>query len=1458
MKKKCASIYAMKKKSLILMFLLFAIVGVATPLSFALNSVSAGAQQTKNYRLENPASISGIYEVQSMGSSFYLRTESYEPDNKNKVRAKDYDVDFTTKFNFAMSDQNNRSYTIYSTSSFNYCLDISGGVSTDGAELQLYKSNSTLAQVFKIKEAYINDKFAGYVFLTGASDFTKGLQFKGKDKIVVQNSLPDQLDKSFLWQLNKKFDSNTTSSPGYFPAKLTGDTVQIDSGFHWEGGSSYWNHFSNIIGFDATAYHRLNDQGLPVYFDSFSPKLKQNYGATKHWVLWKNVKIENDDSTKINNFPIGGKVGNGAIGITYTDYSGNSVNIYERNIFNSNSGYITFDDISNNDFLSVSNNNLTFNKVGYYEIKVYYKIKCDNVLYFQKTFAFELASSEYNAEVVTAEEDEKVYANYTLKLDKNNNLSLTWTGDADKKYNNEKRLIEYIAGVNDYMSDEEKEKCINMLKDEVKKYGQYKVYFVNQPYRLSGVKNKYLYITEISQAESGSVLQNNYITNGPNRAENGIFQYYTKNRYFDQISYYRVYVQTTANMQMLRNVSYAFSSEDGHIENYSMDYCFMEVVEIFPYTLITNVYYTDISEGDNNNRIEYKSNSIIYNLTNDVRRIKFEVFDISGNQTVLYCSIIPNKLPSVNINRLNEESENYNYLTSGYRGYVFNGTQYEKILFSSAETAYEYILSNIFSQEEMLDDTTLYYDPLDMFTDYHYSSNQDLLDEIYRRFERVVTQHTIYPASDKDYRIVEEQMHDGTIYLDKNFSFTTNSYMPLFESYKIKFEYFDNNNNLMRSGYITYNGKYRYGETLFSILADNDDSKWVSGYVNFQENNIVANAGVSYRGYIVNNKPNMTILAQDGILLKNIQVEDGTEYQFDRFKILNFDADGVVKVRYNNQETIFDQTNKIEDFFNKNGLYQISICNKFAFEKSFSILVEGLSANVEGVEAFGETDQEVVYTTSGQPKIYVNGSLTEITPQINENDEKVYTFTPGDRQEVVIQENNKYFAFILLGEEVVLLPDYGYYDNLNITQEDLYESYQSETLMIARFTSDERNYSERIDSLSNSLSSIETQLNQLSSSVYKNIDIYQLSDIKNQLTSIIKELEALTEELYADIDFVDSIIQSENEIIKQNESYSMALCLYADVNNEIGKASLLSLETQDLQAKTLEVSAMLDVPEAFKDVAFEMPIDEFAKQYDQYLEIKQTQNTLNKQYGAYQADISETTTLSYQIKELSSNLLSDNELDEYQHEIELTRLQMEQLKENFETLKMNLVDLNSTENQVYLASDEYLNAVMMLKVCNNIQSQFIAIENNLSQAENLIDSQFKLSYISDDISAQLNDFNNLLVKIENDYQARIEYGKSKGPNSIRCKVPTEIYDNFILQIQEYIDLMETTFDQLNNDEFVCFKQKVENLQQQISQIKTYMLEKKSIVEIYREKTQKTAFTLWSKAILILINVPDLI
>ena len=1189
-------------------FVILMIISAISPI-FLLNGNKVFAQSKDKYMLKDiPYQIAGTYTIMSaMSEARVFDVENgYQLKSGVSIIAYQKNNQANQRFDFHLVGTHDASY-VYSFSPLytnQYYLDISGGLADSGTKLQLWEYNNTNAQKFVIKELYelINDeyKYVGYVILTGTTNYIKCLGISWENKIEQQDINWQNFSQGQIWYLGKAFSGYAYQNSGYLQEKAYPGTFNsIDygtynkySGYYLD--AEYWSKYEDFLCITTKDSFnprnaRITDKGY-TFLDNaeIDITIKNALGEVYDQFLWWKYRIDIgwDNSQRVNGKAVNGTVGKGTVEVEHIDENNKSFSRFTNNVFESARDHLEYQN---------KDGNHTFNKSGKYVIRVYYKVQASLSTYVMKEFQFAIASSSTECEAVQAGEKDKSLSSYALSLDNYNNIVINYNGKSSLRAK-DNEIISYVARTfattDTNLTEQER---IQKLKDHIRKFNQYKVYFTNTAFYLSSANNPYVNILESITGYS-SVVSSYHTKQSPLHATDGIYEYVTTNTYvFGRKNFYKVYLQSQPNKQVFRNVTYCYkNSSDDKIINYAIDYSFLEDLKIFPYTMTLNITYQNLStEYSSDSKIEYQSNSIIYNTTNDILKLRFEVNDISGNSTALYLYIFPANIPSMNEATLKNISYRYNYISSGYSVPLYDSQNkvYKKNLFSTQSVALQNFLTNIIENQDICkrdgDNYTLTYDPNNAGVNLSFDSNEDLVTYLYELFEQNVKQEVIDPNNYNDYVIAEKEMHFDKYYLTKDYYLTTDENFPLFESFKTFFSYYNTNGELLKEGIITYNGEYKYGDNMFKILADNQDENWVDGYVKFLEFNISSNKGNEYTAYISKANSKIGIKYRNGAVYKNLIIKDSENIDCEEFTIYRQpDMDTIYAITFDGETKLYDYYTFSDMKFTESGDYIIKVINTHGFNYNVYITVSGLASFVDGVDNIGETNQEVTFRSGDfNFEYYINGkkqdnnNYAEIT-----NGDFIYKFAPSNEDKnVFITKNGMTFAFVVKGNSQVDTSPY-------FSMESTYATPK----MVRDY---KLNIKNKIDNIDNQLYWVN---NIILNPDFKNIKVLKAEDVsQNKYDDYLSLLNTAKERLDYNERYIESFVNSDNVLLKQNPSYNKIFELQGKIEK---LENLLKEYENDFNTYSINYFANMgiSIPANYSKQLLGMTQDEIMELYYEY------------------------------------------------------------------------------------------------------------------------------------------------------------------------------------------------------------------------------------------------------------------
>lgn len=1038
-------------------------------------------------------------------------------------------------------------YYISPTYTSQYMLDINECSADDGTPLQIYSQNDSNAQQFTIKEVYerigSEEKYIGYMILTATSNFKKALTIDQNNNIVQKSVDLNNIDLKQVWFLDKGFSGYCYSTSGYRDVdKVQGkyNAINYDLGNDMGGfylNLDYWSKFEDFLSIRQTSTWKPQTARMTQYgytlFDSANLNVTINNTLSEVYeqiLGWKrSIGIGYDESTMVNNKYVEGTVGYGCVEVEYTDSSNKTFSIFTNNVFANTSNGLRF---------NTKNGNYTFDQAGSYTIRVYYKVKADYITYVMKEFQFSIGTTTTRCDALMATEDEgteyqnkdknRVLSSYTFSVNNNNKIQIAFDGNEEYRANDEE-LINYLTN-SYYLNDEEKQESINKFIEEIKKYNEYKVYFTNTAFFMSSGSNSFAQIkiieTGFDKATSTICFKRtkSFVTDG-------IYEFVSSNQYaFGVKNYYRVLLQSEPNKQVFRNVTYCYSDEQGKLINYAIDYAFLEDLKIFPYTMTLSITYENITNDSiNYEPINYKSNSIVYNTTDELLKLKFVIKDISGNKTTLYLNIFPTLPPTLNLKNLQNSSYDYNYNSNGYSIKLYDQKRkaYSDYLFSSKEIALQNFLTNIIESQDICERQDngyeLRYDPNGNWSSsLQFESNEQLIEYLYELFENNVNKVALTYDEAKNCQIPEKAMHFDTLYLDKDFYFTTDKNFPLFESYKVYFSYYNNNGKLLKDGLITYNGEFKYGESMFHILASDNEENWCDGYVDFVEYNISSNEGNQYTAYIVNANSNIVLSVRQGTKYEKNQYNNTADISCEDFSITYAPGEGVTYiVEYENERIIANHYTFKTIKFNKAGTYRVVVENTHGFKYELNIKVYSLEAFIEGAENFGIVENDVKFRADDLDfKHYINGKLQKNDKYDLVDGKYVFTFKATDEDiNLYIVKNFMQFACLIKGEqEFDVSPFYA--------NEEIYASPAD----IREYRRDIKN---NLDTIKDHIINVNNLINDFEPTPeFSHLDIQNAKydyfhKVRNDNLSNLQKEQS----------YLDKLLNSKNVMLKQNKNY---------------------------------------------------------------------------------------------------------------------------------------------------------------------------------------------------------------------------------------------------------------------------------------------------------------------------------
>ena len=602
--------YLLKLKSL--SFIVIALTMFLMTISFS-NSffVNIHAQkQQKNIlvdNVQNSASISGAYRIISASDINYcldikggIMLESSVP-----IQTFTNHDGANQKFIFnAIDFSGSYIYTISTYYSQYYVLDMTSGVNENGTALQIYENNNTAAQKFMVKEVYqlVNNEyeFVGYTILTGVSNYTRALTRNSDNTVIQLDFNENTLNMSQIWYFEKTFSGYSYDKSGYLDSnKNFGgyNTINYNISGNYNNGyyldTEYWSLFEDFLTVSTTNSWKAQNAKITQYgytfLDSVTLDVNIDNELSKVYsqFLWekKTIRIEKDESNVVNGKYVNGVVGKGCVEVEYIDDGNNSFSVFTNDVFSKNTESLVYD----NGF-----SGHTFNKVGRYVLRVYYKVKADSTIYIMKELNFAIISSGSDCEVIkagTSGNDSKVLSSYNLTV-KNDNIEMSYNGDTNYMATKDE-VVDFVSGAIYETESTKKEEKINELKNDILKYKEYKIYFTNTAFYVNAKGNKFVNILQTVYGYSEGVTSS-YQGQTPSHPTDGIYDFISENMYVNGKNFYKVYVQCQPHQQVFRNVTYCYQNDEGKTINYAIDYAFLEDLKIFPYTMTTKIVYKDL------------------------------------------------------------------------------------------------------------------------------------------------------------------------------------------------------------------------------------------------------------------------------------------------------------------------------------------------------------------------------------------------------------------------------------------------------------------------------------------------------------------------------------------------------------------------------------------------------------------------------------------------------------------------------------------------------------------------------------------------------------------------------------------------------------------------------------------------------------------------------------------------
>lgn len=1182
-------------------------------------------------------------------------------------------------------------------------LDITDVSPNVGAKLQVYQAHdNTPAQKFVVKEVYWVDlngveTYKGLLIFTGASNYTKVLQMDWPKGITQQNLCyaDDQL---------MEFDYDFT------------DYISYESGYHMDGRSdidylynrngdvfdseSIWENYSHLISVKSLeqSHTRISPNGLSAVgeakmkFRLESPLSSTHKYGLFNWSKATDEIVNQDQANSINGVYTGGTLGKGIMSIIYTDSAGQTATSYIRNYFSGEKAESTICESSKTDFYNYTNETLTLNKVGFYTIRVNYRFRNTEGndkynAYFTKIFTVTILPSSDDAFVMSAEKADTVLSTYDLCV--SNNDVIIKNNGSNVNATTKLAILENITKVNKEKYPNEYKTAIENLIAKIQKFKHYKVCYTNASFYISSAGNPYMTIAE-QQIGANETVPNSYISYTKNNSANAQYTYVTKNYYSSNYGAIVVYHQSVPVEHYFRNVTYTYLDDKNQLVNYAMDYFVLECQQSYPEVPVLEQNYTIEIDGTTSAKTEFKSGKIYYNLTNKIENYIFESKDIAGNTTKTIVRLLPASTPQVNLNSLLKNSNRAK--TSGYLTPVYNQQKacFENYLYSTFSVASQKLMSSIMESDVCTKTSSGGYTlnfTLDGKTiQKTFSSNTNLTTYLNQLCDEEIEYYVIDPTKTENILIDELDMLEDVIYLNKNFAFSSDKNIPLFESSKIQFSYYSNN-VLQKSGTIVYDGQYSYGDTLFKILADNKEENWKEGYVQFKEYNLFANSGISYTGYIVKSAPEVVINYKSEGIGRRQNIIENTTISADSFSIADVvgDSQSITIIEFDGTKTRYSITDLKNIEFTEVGTYNISVYNRNGYCRKFSVNITEIQIEVQGAENMSETSESVVIMSlKNNFDIYINGlKISKIT--YKSGSYYCYKIDNDYQKDVVIVQDGKIFAFKINSKVIQNAKDYSEIteNELTITEsralykiikvyEDKFETYNSVGVKLF----------EEYDSIKNDVeSTIQNVENLISKMIYGDL-LSKLSLVKtykqdlNLFESTIVEIwtvartqnEAIISEDLSAIEKAESLVKKYKELKSQ---YS----------------ALVENCTANLQ-KIYELQQEISYLESESDSYLQITNDETKITTDFEIFINNS-TELIKNYNSKTFDLEKAEALKKDIVNLIEKIKSDlKEIDEIQSNVYQTKLQS--IKEKYDEY-LSQLNKNSTNISLFISHYNIMN-----------------------------------------------------------------------------------------------------------------------------------------------------------------------
>lgn len=1413
--------YLLKSLSVIIIALVASLMSIISSDSFF--KIAYADEQPKNVIMQdiiNDASISGAYRIVSASDTDYCLDVNGGILLKNSVAVNCFENHdgANQKFIFnAIDFSESYIYTISTYYSQYYVLDMVNGSSENGCKLQIYENNNTNAQKFMVKEVYrlVNDEytFVGYAILTGASNYTNVLTRNADNSVVQLDFSEDNLNLSQIWYLEKAFSGYSYDKSGYLDSnKNFGgyNTVNYNIGGNYNNGfyanTEYWSLFEDFLTISTTNGWNAQNARITQYgyafLDSVTLDVKIDNALSKKYGIFglQTIKVDKDSSNLVNGKYVDGEVGKGSVEVEYIDDNNNSFSIFTNDVFSKSTSDLVYDN-------GVSGH--TFNKVGRYVVRVYYKVKADSTIYVMKELSFAIISSSSDCEVIKADtsgDQSKVISSYSLYINDNNDIDMTYNGNTDYMAT-EEEVVDFVSGAIYETDATKKEEKINQLKSDILKFNEYKIYFTNTAFYVNAKGNKFVNILETVYGYSEGVTTS-YQGQTSSHPTDGVYDFISENLYVNGKNFYKVYVQCQPHQQVFRNVTYCYQNEEGQTINYAIDYAFLEDLKVFPYTMTTKIVYKDLS-NENAAEIEYESNTIIYNTTQDILKLEFTIWDVSGNKNTLLLYLYPPMAPSVNKDALVEWSYRYNYITTGYSVMLYDNESktYQNNLFSSEHVAIENLLTNIITNPDVCTKNADYSYDLKFNPDgsdkvLHFDSNDKLVEYIYQYAGTNITFTTISPRDYDNYVIPEKIMHYDTLYLSPDFYFSTDKYFPLFESYKIYFQYYSSNHDLIKEGVITYDSEYRYGQTMLQILANNDMENWHDGYVNFLEYNISSNSGTSYTAYIVNSNSSIQIKSKNGTTITNLIYDSSQNIVCEEFEIKDIlSKDTTIIIEHNGNSNIINYFNYSQQKYTELGQYVITIINTHDFSYQITITVDGLGSSVDGVENFGTANENVTFTTTDLNfEYYINGKK-QSTNNFTSYENGIYTFTftkQNIEQNIYITKNGKSFSFIMVGDTPF--------------NTDIYKVDEDEYYTPAMLKQYKNEIEDKFEVLENDILKINNLIDEFNVGIIKNFSPNDLQT--NRYDFIIDKLNQTQNLINDSLLYVQELNELQNTFFAQNERYDNISVLEEKVKI---LQTLLEQEKPKLEGYTIKFFNALSIN--INDKIYEN------------IEFLNKQEILDL-YNEYKQNLSKYKNIENNIYDLKNKVINiQYNYEKIQKEIEFTntnydysvRIQKfnEILKntENFETENYKILLQFKTEIKNY-SSIYDVNPFINYYSIEQIKKSCTEVLNLINDCE-FIDYNDIYLQIQQNIFSDISDYTSLytskIANLENIYNINLKQIEKCESEKAWWKIFTNIsLNNQINELKSELKSLYASNFNLYND----LTSTISTLKRQLSEIQS--------------------------------------